>query len=282
MTSGKSGNSLDRGTAVPMYRQVADVLRSRIVSGEYAADVLLPTERELMSTYDISRVTVRLAMDLLENQGLIVRHRGKGTFVAPRRVRHDLSVLSGFYDTLSAQGVEPTTTLGAYRVVEGRDAELLGLPYERVVYVERTYLIEHEPIAIVRAALHPRAATIDRDLAALHPNYTILTTLLNFTVDRADVAIRAKLPDAAIAAGLAIGLAEPVLVLDRTSYTLGDVAIEKSQFFIRSDRYEFALALRGGHTVTQSIRETRPQEPASPGRSRRAPRPRPSPKMRKP
>jgi GntR family transcriptional regulator len=281
MTSGKSGNSLERGTAVPMYRQVADVLRSRIVSGDYAADMLLPTERELMSSYDISRVTVRLAMDLLENQGLIVRHRGKGTFVAPRRVRHDLSVLSGFYDTLSAQGVEPTTTLEAYRIVEGRDAEVLGLPYERVVYVERTYVVEQEPIAIVRAVLHPRAATIGRELAALHPNYAILTTLLNFVVDRADVAIRAKLPDAAIAAGLGIGPAEPVLVLDRTSYALGDVAIEKSQFFIRSDRYEFALALRGGHTVAQSIRETGAHEPLRPSRSRRAPHTRTSPKTRK-
>jgi DNA-binding GntR family transcriptional regulator len=109
----------------------------------------------------------------------------------------------------------------------------------------------------------PRAAAIDWELADHHPNYAILTNLLSFSVERAEVSIRAALPEPAVAATLGIDENEPVLVPERTSFATDDVVVEKSCFFIRSDRYEFALSLRGGHAVTQSIRaQANPAAPA--------------------
>jgi DNA-binding GntR family transcriptional regulator len=261
-----------------MYRQLAETLREQIVGGAYGAGSLLPTERELMAQYDLSRVTVRAAMDMLATQGLLRRHRGKGTFVAPQRVRHDLSVLSGFYDALSAQGMEPASKLGVYRTVDAAEAGDVALPYGKNVFVERTYLVDDEPIAVVRAALHPRASAIDRETAERHPNYAILTNLLSFSVERAEVSIRAALPEPAVAAALGIAENEPVLVLERTSFATDDVVVEKSRFFIRSDRYEFALSLRGGHAVTQSIRAQ--PSPAAPAKRLGRPADRPQRRTR--
>lgn len=77
------GNYLDRGV-VPLCVQLARILRTQINSGEYKPGDALPTEEGLSKAFGVSRITVREALRILTDENLIVRHSGKGTFVAKR------------------------------------------------------------------------------------------------------------------------------------------------------------------------------------------------------
>jgi GntR family transcriptional regulator len=74
--------SLSHDLAVPVYRQLAGLLRRRIVTGELAPGAPLPSESSLMGEYGISRDTVRKTMDVLREEGLAVTVPGKGSYVA--------------------------------------------------------------------------------------------------------------------------------------------------------------------------------------------------------
>ena len=237
---------IDRESPFPIYRQLAEAFRAKIVSGEYAAGSLLPTERALMAENDMSRVAVRLAMDKLAREGLIVRRRGKGTYVAPKqRISHDLSGLSGLYEGLGLQG-SAETTLQAFGAMRRSKSDESALPYDVVVHGERTYRVENSPIALARFDLHPRASSISSEQAAEHENHAILTRLLGFTIERAETRIRAQLPDRDVAVALGITESEPVLTLRRVTYATGEIPIERTIVYIRADRYEFALAVWEG------------------------------------
>lgn len=73
--------STDRKSGVPLYLQLAAAIRQRIERGDLSEGSLVPSLKALQSEFGVSRITVRQAMDRLEGEGLISRHKGKGTFV---------------------------------------------------------------------------------------------------------------------------------------------------------------------------------------------------------
>jgi len=75
---------IDHGAATPLWRQLADILRARIQSGELPAGRIMPSENTLSQEYELARGTVVKALDALEREGLIERIQGRGTFVAKR------------------------------------------------------------------------------------------------------------------------------------------------------------------------------------------------------
>ena len=87
------------------YRAIADELRHRVESGELAAGALLPSESELSGAYDVSRVTVRKALDVLRDEGLVDSRQGFGWFVATDPVRQSLGRLGTIEAQLAELGV---------------------------------------------------------------------------------------------------------------------------------------------------------------------------------
>lgn len=244
---------IDAKSTVSYYRQLADHVRGRIVAGIFPPGTLLPAEREMMRSHDLSRVTVRLAMDMLAREGLIVRRRGKGTYVAPRRVRSDLSIFSGFYDALVAAGLEIDVEVLAFgpRAEAGRD---LTLPYATTLFVERLYSTGGEPIAVSRSALHPRTATLQREHVAGRTNYQVLTELSNFEIGRSELAIRARLPDEDITGLLHLRPHDPIMELHRATFSISDEPLGRSVFWVVAGRFEFSLSARADRDVVHALR----------------------------
>ncbi|MGE0154293.1 MAG: GntR family transcriptional regulator [Reyranellaceae bacterium] len=86
------------GLTPPLYHQVYSVLRNRVMAGDYQKDAPIPGEHELARDFDVSRVTVRKALDVLEREGLIRRVHGSGTFANPMPSFEPYANLSGFRD----------------------------------------------------------------------------------------------------------------------------------------------------------------------------------------
>ena len=101
--------TLNRDSAVPLYLQLADELRHKILSGEWQPEQRIPSENELNQIYSISRMTIRQVLGKLVDEGLVFRVHGKGTFVAQRKIATRSPSYYGVREQLEAQGYSTRT-----------------------------------------------------------------------------------------------------------------------------------------------------------------------------
>lgn len=234
--------------------QLAEDLARRIHSGEYGPRRRLPGEFELVDRYGLSRVTVRQAMSVLERRGLVIRRRGVGTFVASPKVHQDLAdPLRGFYDGLVAKGLKPEFILVDYRKVTPTAQMAAKLGTSSAMLAVRLYKLDDAPFAVVYVHMHSVAEDITRDEVAVTPIYHIMERLGRH-VARAELTIRAQAAGQGPGRLLEVAAAEPVLILDRTSYAESGEALENTVCYLRADAYEFGITLRGKEALSQTIR----------------------------
>lgn len=240
-----SPRALSPSDGTTRYFALADELARRIAAGRMKSRARLPGEYELASSFGVSRVTVRSALRVLEEKGLIVRRPGVGTFVAVPRVQHDLAAMESLFTQFVSQDVPAETKLLDYRpvVADKEVRELLG--HAEAMFLRRLWWVDSVPFALTCMYMHPAAKNASFADAETHPGYLILEKVLGYKIARAEIKIRAERANKNIAALLDIRRADPVLVLDRTSFSAADKALEHTECFIRSDAIEFRLLISG-------------------------------------
>ena len=107
----------------PLYAQIKDILRARILDGTYQPHQQMPSESEMMAAFGVSRITVRQALTDLQKEGLIFKMHGKGTFVSKPKAFQNLRRLQGFGEAMGRIG--PRDLLPRARA-SGRDAHGAG------------------------------------------------------------------------------------------------------------------------------------------------------------
>lgn len=225
----------------PAYRQVADRLRAPIESGDWPAGFRLPSESQLMEQYTVSRVTVRLAINALRGEGLIVTRQGRGSFVRDRAASRRLSSSRYLHDAEFARtGVaEPAPRFGAgtddhsrFRVERSfreerasqQVADLLDLPVGEPVLQRRyVHIVDDRPERISVSYL-PMELVRDTDVAdpanEPWPGGTIAQLYhLGHPVTRVAELVRARMPSPDEARTLAISAGVPVLCITRRMLT---------------------------------------------------------------
>jgi len=152
---------VDRTSFVPVYHQIAQNLKQYLKTNELKEDDLIPSERELCEAFEASRMTIRQAVDLLVQEGLLVRIKGKGTFVKKPKLRQPLTALTSFTMDMISQGLTPTSRVISCSLVAASEniATFLNIPegtqvvcLQRVRYAndkphayECSYLLHDEP-----------------------------------------------------------------------------------------------------------------------------------------
>lgn len=101
----------DHQSSIPLYQQVADALKGNIQGGVYQEGDKLPSEKQLSEQYDVSRITVRQALNALMAQELIYSVQGKGTFVKTVKIRQRIRKITPFSRMLSEKGVSGRTRI---------------------------------------------------------------------------------------------------------------------------------------------------------------------------
>lgn len=249
--------TLNRDGPDALYRQMADDLERSIREGALKPLARLPSEQELMVQYGVSRVTVRKAMDHLEQKNLVVRRQGRGTYVAGPLVRQDLS--APFYEALASRGMRFTPQLLEYELVtpSERVAAALRLPGSPVARATRVYSVADTPIGVAIAHMPPELMDrLTREQVAELSGYAQLQLAFGVKVAYAQLHIRAQCCGAGPGAILGIHPSEPLLILDRTSFTADDRPVEHTEFFLRSDAYEFGLTISGGLRILPGVQAT--------------------------
>ncbi|MEO1089541.1 MAG: GntR family transcriptional regulator [Pseudomonadota bacterium] len=226
----------------PRYLRLAADLGERIRRAEWRPGEALPPERRIGSDYNVSRVTVRRALEQLTADGLIEARQGAGTFVT-ERVRQPLSVLTSFSEDVRARGMAPTSEWldRGTGIASPEEAIGLGLkPGQGVTRLARLRRADGTPLAIERAALVPDVL----------PDPLVVDESLYAALDRRQARpVRAVQRLAAIgllgraAEWLEVAPGSPGLLIIRVGYHADGRPIEYTRSEYRGDRWDFITEL---------------------------------------
>jgi GntR family transcriptional regulator len=235
--------SVVRDNATALYRQIAARLRDEIVRGTFEPSGRLPSEAEIGGRFAVSRVTVRLALAELANEGLIEQRKGKGTYVAGRQVHHELDTLRSFHESLLLQGLDAGMRILKLELQTSPPeiATAFGQGWETCIFLERLHFIGQEPIALGRSFLPAGLAKLSLTEAESRPTYAILTAYAEQELERARVTLGVGTASPELEAPLKVHRGAALLLMERSSYFVGNKPAERSVFYIRPDRYRFGI-----------------------------------------
>ncbi len=242
--------------ASPLYLQLARRLGDAVRKGRYQTHESLPSERLLSESLGVSRVTARKAIDQLVDQGLIVRRRGSGNYIAPH-LEQPLSRLTSFSEELHQRGYTPSSRWldRAVSAATADEQRSLGLsPRARVARLERLRLADGIAMAYEMSVLplevlpHPEA--VENSL------YEYLATIGKLPV-RASQHIRALNSPVLLAGQLGVPVGQAVLFITRVAYLESGQAVELTHSYCHSDYYDFVAEMRR-EQETQTMTRSHP------------------------
>jgi Transcriptional regulators len=109
---------------VPVYIQIHNEIRKEIESGKWAVGERIPSERQLSQDFDVSRMTLRQAIQTLVDEGILQRQVGSGTYVASSKVQEKMSGTTSFTEITESQGKKPSSKTVSYHVADPSISEI--------------------------------------------------------------------------------------------------------------------------------------------------------------
>lgn len=222
------------------YRTIADALRRRVGAGEFAAGRTLPSESELSAEYAASRVTIRKALEVLRDEGLIDARQGFGWFASIDPLRQSLGRLGTIEAQLTASGVSSERRILDFGFVAAppRARAVLGAP--TVLEVRRLNLADGHPFARVTVwcpeelGAHLSRADVERA-----PFYELLDQPLGGAVQTIGAAAAEPI-DAEL---LEVPVGSPVLRCERVTSSVQGTPVLLSEHVFPALRTEFVVDL---------------------------------------
>lgn len=240
-------DSLALNRKLPLWYQVSQSLRASILGRPRDAPLRLPTEDALAAHYGVSVLTMRQALKELETEGLISRHRRRGTFIEPTARRGTPVRLLGSVDAIVAQQSGMSTTLLAAEPgpVPRELAEHFP-DLEEVMVYRRLRGEEHggEPTNHAHNFVRPDVAErIDPADLERWPMTKVLRDAVGIRISRITDTVEARLADPETARLLQVPLLSPILHYTGVSYDEDGRAVDVARIHYRGDRFSFTVTL---------------------------------------
>lgn len=235
------------------YSQVGNSIIGKIEDGTYKTGSSIPSERELIEKFNVSRITIRKAIDELVSKGFLTKIQGKGTYVKSGIHRQNLFSLTSCKNDIIQQGMTPSTIVIKAEVEVANEEIQDALELEngdKVFTLERVYYADDIPVNYTITHLplkkFPGIDKIDFKNSSL---YEILENKYGTKLIEATRTVEAILPEKKIAKMLDLNSTSPVLLFKAT--TIGEIdgikcPIENFTCNYRSDRFKFYI-----HQVNQ-------------------------------
>ena len=239
---------VDHDSPIPYYVQVKAALQARIERGDWQPGDQLPGEPQLCEMYDVSRTVIRQALREMAYDGLILRRKGKGTFVAePIIVEGLFQKLTGFFHDMVERGRSPATTVLRQEVIPAscRVAAYLNLePDTPVLLIDRLRFADNEPVVLVTTYLSYALCPdiLHADLAS-QSLYALLEEQYGLVIARGRRTIAAVPANEREARLLDVTVGDPTMLLDSVSYLEDGTPVEYYHALHRGDRSRFEVEL---------------------------------------
>jgi GntR family transcriptional regulator len=244
MTFSPASITVDRASPVPMYYQVAQQLEQAIESGELPPGSQLDGELALADQLGVSRPTLRRAIEYLVDRGYLIRRRAVGTQVVHPKVRRPME-LTSLYDDLATSHKDPRTRVLSLQTVPATDAVAHALGLEEggtVLALERLRYAGDKPLAVMRNWIPAGLMELDAERLERTGLYQLMRAA-GVRLHLASQTIGARAASVAEARLLQAGKGEPLLTMQRTTYSDAGQPVELADHIYRASLYSFELVL---------------------------------------
>jgi GntR family transcriptional regulator len=233
--------------AIPLYVQIAEHLIGQIESGQLEPGSRLPSERELCEMLSVQRDTVRQALSMLEDQGLVNRRHGSGTYIAEPRIERDAGRLFPFTRAMQQAGYRPGArvismekTLCNPAVANQLDLKVSSF----VFFIQRLRTVNQEPVVLENAFI---AADLFQDLDRFDLNlrslYEVMETEYGSRVTQAHQSLEAVAATDFEAELLGLEKGAPLILERRLTFDQLGRRVEFSKDLFRGDRFRFTTEI---------------------------------------
>jgi len=235
---------IDQQSKIPLYYQLKEDIKQKILRGDLKEGDLLPSEREFSERYDISSTTIRRALNDLVHENFLERKAGKGTFVRMGKVKRDLRKVLGFTQNMTEMGLTPSTKVLSKKVVPANAfaRDRLGLKKgTRIVRLNRLRLANDTPMMLETRYIRTDLCPGIQNQELTSSLWKVFEHIYGYKPYRHSQNLRI----AKISGGSAslLGLKDDSLVflIKGVTYLENGKAIECEESLYRSDKYDLAF-----------------------------------------
>jgi DNA-binding GntR family transcriptional regulator len=233
-------------TGVPLYIQIRNLLRERIRLGEWAAEEPMPTEEDLVAHFGVSRTTVRQAMSDLANEGLVVRHAGRGTFARQPLMVVKMQQWHSLTTDIAQRGLKPSKKTIRVQKLDAR-AEIAHRASELaegdILHIRSVRYADGVPIVVLDNYFPFELCGFLTELELDDPEFSIERALAEHGIElaRANGEISATAASKSEARYLQLEPGSPLVEIATKTYNAEGRVVEYSRGVIVTERYPLAL-----------------------------------------
>jgi GntR family transcriptional regulator len=244
---GGGSNVINKNSPLPIYYQIEEQIKQQIESGVLKPGDMLKSEREYAEYYDVSRMTVRQAINNLVNQGYIYKKKGSGTYVQEKKIEQALNGLTSFTEDMRKRGMEPSSRLLKFELIPAtaKIAKELNLKENTpVTEIKRIRYGDGVPIAIERNLLPANLVKGLNEEIINQSLYQYIEEELNLRIADALQVIEASTASKTEADLLEIQKGSPILLIERKTFLADGTVLELVKSAYRADRYKFMITMQ--------------------------------------
>lgn len=233
--------------AKPLYLQIKDIYKKKILNGELKTGDKIESELEIQNMYAVSRITARQAILDLEKEGMVKRGRGRGTFVIWKPgIEEDLMHVSSFTQEMDAIGREPGTSFVSItkECMDKQTAqEFNWKDTDELMYCVRRVRTADDIKIVYMISYYPLSTNLPMDPERIKNSiYEILDYTGSGIPTHIQEKIRAELPNEETIEALNISKNQPILYRSRVSYSEDQKLVELSKCYFRGDLYSYTIS----------------------------------------
>jgi GntR family transcriptional regulator len=239
-----SSLAVNRGSFLPLHRQIHDLVRQEIAEGRLSPGTRVHSESELAERWGVSLAPVRQAFADLAAEGYLDRSRGRGTFVRQPKFEEKLSILSSFTGSHADQGDRPELIVLHRGLVPAPPdvTAALGKRTPKLVLIQRLAYLDSSPAALLSSYLDPsQVPGIETGELEGGSIYRTLEAAYDIELVRADSTIESIRAGDDEGARLGVPTGTMLLRVDSVTYDRTDAAVEFSRVLYRMERFRFSL-----------------------------------------
>lgn len=228
---------------LPAYIKIHDAIKKDIEKEVWTIGSRLPSERDLAEHFEVSRMTLRQAITLLVEEGILERRVGSGTYVASHRVQERMRGTTSFTEIVNSQGRKPSSKLISYQRQLASDTEINQLQLEESDYVirmERIRYADKVPLVYEVASI-PEKFIKNVKKTDITEHFFQTLTSNGYEIGKSQQTIYAKIASERVASYLEVAKGHAILALTQVSFFTDGRPFEYVRSQYVGDRFEFYL-----------------------------------------
>lgn len=233
---------VNKNSPLPLYYQLKENILEQIINDEFKKDDKLPSERELAEYHDISRMTVKKAVDILVDSGYLYKKQGSGTYIASGREKYTISPLASFTKEMLKKGLDFRSKVIKFeKIYDEKVSEKFNLnPKTEFYHLQRLRLIEDQPFLLENTYL-PEYILPNLSIEELENDslYKILKEKYNINLQKAEAEIEAVVISEEIADKMKLKDGMLGIYYEQFSKNAEGEIIEYTSAYYRNDNYRF-------------------------------------------